>query len=255
MHEETLEIRGQSLRMRRQGEGTPVLYLHGAGGANWTPLHDRLSEGALVLAPEHPGFGRSDIPEWMMSVGDLAFFYLDVIDALGFDEVDLVGHSIGGWLAAEIAIRNTRRIRSLSLMAPAGVAVADAPFDDLFLWSPAESARRNYFDPAFAEARIAAQGQVDMDVFLQNRAGAARLAWSPRLENPQLRYWLHRIDKPTLLLWGREDRVIPFACHAPYLREIPGARLVTLDCCGHAAHTEAADRAAAALTDFFRSVA
>lgn len=253
MNEEMLDVRGHSLRIRKQGDGAPVLYLHGAGGANWSRLHDKLSADHCVIAPEHPGFGRSDIPDWMMGMSDLAYFYLDVLETLKFDRVHLVGHSIGGWLAAEIAIRNTARIKSLTLMAPAGVSVAEAPFADIFLWTPEESAANNYFDPEMARARLAAP--VDMDVFLQNRAGAARLAWHPRLENPQLAPWLHRIDVPTLLVWGREDKVIPHACHAPYMRGIAQAELVTLERCGHAMHTEAAEDVSARLSAFFRSVA
>jgi pimeloyl-ACP methyl ester carboxylesterase len=251
MQEETLDVRGHALRIRKQGDGAPVLYLHGAGGANWSWLHDELSADFQVIAPEHPGFGRSDIPDWLMSMSDLAYFYLDALDALGFDKVHLVGHSIGGWLAAEIAIRNTKRIRTLTLMAPAGIAAQEAPFADIFLWTPEESAANNYYDQSFAQARLAAP--VDMDVFLQNRAGAARLAWNPRLENPQLAQWLHRIDTPTLLVWGRDDKVIPYACHAPYQKGIAQARLETIDRCGHALHTEAADQVSARLKAFFRS--
>lgn len=253
MNEETLDIRGQRLRVQSGGSGPTLLFLHGAGGPKWTPLHERLAADWRVIAPEHPGFGRSEIPDWMMSMGDLAFFYLDVLDALGQDKVHIVGHSMGGWLAAEIGVRNTRRVATLSLMAPAGISAPEAPFEDLFLWTPDEGARRNYFDEDMAQARIAAQGEIDIDVQLQNRAGAARLAWSPRLENPQLHYWLHRIDVPTLLLWGREDRVIPFECHKRYLAGVPHAKLVTLDRCGNASHTEAADRALAALNEFIRS--
>jgi pimeloyl-ACP methyl ester carboxylesterase len=253
MHEEMLDVRGHSLRLRKQGDGSPVLYLHGAGGANWTPLHEALSADHCVIAPEHPGFGRSDIPEWMMGMSDLAYFYLDVLDALGFERAHLVGHSIGGWLAAEIAVRNTRRLQSLTLMAPAGVAAPEAPFEDIFLWTPEESARNNYYDRSFAEARLAAP--VDMDLFLQNRAGAARLAWSPRLENPQLAQWLHRIDVPTLMVWGREDNVIPYACHAPYRKGLAHAELATIERCGHALHTEAPEEVSARMTSFFRSIA
>src|SRR3954469_3930548 len=138
MQEETLDVRGHALRIRKKGDGAPVLYLHGAGGANWSRLHDELSADFHVIAPEHPGFGRSDIPDWMMGMSDLAYFYLDALDTLGFDKVHLVGHSIGGWLAAEIAIRTTRRIETLTLMAPAGVAAPEAPFPDIFLWTPEE---------------------------------------------------------------------------------------------------------------------
>src|SRR3981081_3267425 len=91
------------------GVGAAVVFLHGAGGAAWDPLLDQLSSGYRMLAPEHPGFGRGQVPDWMMSVGDVAFFYLDLMQALDLRNVHLVGHGLGGWIAAGIAIRKTPR--------------------------------------------------------------------------------------------------------------------------------------------------
>lgn len=254
MRETTIDIRGQKLRLMEAGSGDPVLYLHGAGGANWYPMLERLSAGYRVLVPEHPGFGRSPIPDWMASVGDLAFFYLDVLAALDLKSVHLVGHSLGGWTAAEIAIRDTARLKSLTLMAPAGVPATEAPYGDIFLWSPEEHARNSFYEPHLIEERLRGLASVDVDVMLQNRAGAARLAWTPRLHNPQLPFWLHRIDVPTLLVWGIEDRICPFSCHLTYMRGIAGAELFALPRSGHALHTERPAEVTTRLEGFFAAV-
>ena len=237
VRESVAEVGGYKFRVSEAGEGPTLFFLHGSGGFTWSPLLQRLSADWHVIATEHPGFGRSPIPDWMLSVGDVAFFYLDVLAALDLRDVHLMGHSLGGWIAAEIAIRNTERLRALTLVAPAGVAVADAPFGDIFLWSPEERTRRLFHDQKLAEARLA-RGAEDIDVALQNQAAVARLAWNPRLHNPQLVRWLHRIKIPTLLIWGEEDQIIPFACHRPFLEKIPHAELFALPASGHALHAE-----------------
>jgi pimeloyl-ACP methyl ester carboxylesterase len=260
MQESQIEVNGTRLRVMEAGPAASarsetVLYLHGAGGANWYLLLEKLAETRKVLAPEHPGFGHSKIPDWMMSVGDLAFFYLDFLDQLGLEHVHLVGHSLGGWTAAEIAIRDTARLKSVSLLAPAGVRSAEVPFGDIFLWSPEEHARRSFYDKRLAEERMHQLPMLDPDVQLQNRAAAARLAWNPRLNNPQLPYWLHRIDVPTLFVWGREDEICPIACAEPFMKPMRNARLEALDHTGHALHTERPNEVAASLDKFFNSLA
>jgi pimeloyl-ACP methyl ester carboxylesterase len=251
MRETAIEVNGDRLRVMEAGEGEPVLFLHGAGGLNWYPLLENLARKRRVIAPEHPGFGKSKIPDWMMSVGDLAFFYLDFLHTLGLENMHLVGHSLGGWTAAEIAIRNTGRLKSVSLLAPAGVRSPQVPFGDIFLWTPEEHARRSFYDRKLIEARIQQLPNLDADVQLQNRAAAARLAWNPRLNNPQLPYWLHRIDRPVLFVWGKEDAICPFACAEPFMAPIKDAELYALGETGHALHTERPNEVAARLDAFF----
>ena len=238
MQETTIDVFGQSLRVAEAGDGPTILFLHGAGGANWSPLHDKLAESHKLIAPEHPGFGKSPTPDWMMSVGDLAFFYLDLLKLRDLRDVHLVGHSLGGWTAAELAIRSTERLASVTLMAPAGCAVEEAAFGDIFLWSPEEAARNQFYSQEMAEKRLAAMANADLDIILQNKATTARLAWSPRLHNPQLPHWLHRIDRPTRLIWGLHDKIIPFACRKPFLDNIDGCDLVEVGECGHLLHSE-----------------
>ena len=252
MKEFTIDVAGTRLRCSEAGTGPVVLFLHDMTGAAFDPLLTQLVQGYRVIAPEHPGFGRGPIPDWMMSVGDVAFFYLDALAALDLRDVHLVGHGLGGWIAAEIAIRSTQRLASLALLAPAGVASAQAPFDDVFAWSAEEFARRQFHDPALTEEWQRRRAELPVDTVLQNQAAVARLAWNPRLCNPQLRFWLHRIDVPTLLVWGENDRVIPFACHEGYRRGIPRAELATLPRCGHALPIECADAVAARLSIFIR---
>src|ERR1043166_3786878 len=194
-----IEVLGFRLRYEEAGEGRPLLFLHGAAGFEWSPLLDALGARHRVIVPEHPGFGRSQIPSWMMGIGDVAFFYLDVLRALDLRDVHLVGHSVGGWIAAELAIRSTGRLASLGLVAPMGVAHPEIGFGDIFLWTADEFARRQFHDEARAEEWRKTTALLGIDTLLQNRAALARLGWHPRLSNPQLPTWLHRIDVPTLL--------------------------------------------------------
>jgi pimeloyl-ACP methyl ester carboxylesterase len=250
MHDYELDVKGKPLKVKEDGSGPPLLFLHGAGGSNWSPMLKQLAGHHRVIAPEHPGFGRSKTPDWMMSVGDLAYFYLDVLDVLGLDKVHLAGHSLGGWTAAEVAIRSTSRLATLTLMAPAGCRSDAVPFGDIFLWDAETATRNQFYDQNLAEERIKALPQADLDVVLQNKATVARLAWSPRLHNPQLKYWLHRIDVPTLMLWGEDDKIVPFDCHKAFVETIKGVKLMPLAKSGHSLHTERAKECSEAMSAF-----
>src|SRR6266446_4362492 len=117
-----LAVRGCNITLMRGGAGHPLLLLHGAGGAgSWLPFMAELAARHDVIVPEHPGFGSSDTPDWLDNIPDLARFYLDVLDQLDLTNVDLVGFSLGGWIAAELAVRNTQRLASLALVGAAGI--------------------------------------------------------------------------------------------------------------------------------------
>src|SRR6195256_3434038 len=120
MRDLVIDVAGTKLGYREAGAGATVLFLHGAAGAAWDPLLDQLSGGYRVLAPEHPGFGRGQVPDWMMSVGDVAFFYLDLMQALDLRNVHLVGHGLGGSSAAEIPVPTPPRLGTLALRPPPG---------------------------------------------------------------------------------------------------------------------------------------
>ncbi len=240
--------------LRRGGSGPPLLYLHGAGGAGrWMPFMEALAQKYDVLVPEHPGFGESKSPEWLDNVGDMAYFYLDFLEALDLRGVHLVGNSIGGWLAAEIAIRNPQRLRTLTLVSPAGIRVEGVPTGDIFMWSQAELTRNLYFDANLAESLLKAPvSEKDQDTFLRNRVTSAKLGWQPRLFNPHLSKWLHRVQLPTLIVWGDSDKVIPSEYGPAFQKLIPGSRLEIVPRCGHLPHVEKASEFVALLTRFLQ---
>ena len=133
------------VHISRGGSGQTLLLLHGAGGsANLKELASKLAEDFDVLLPDHPGFGLSDQSKRLSSVSDLAFYYLDFIQELGLKDIHLVGFSLGGWIAAEIAIRSTTNVKSIALVSSAGIHVKGVPKGDPFLWSPEELVRNLY---------------------------------------------------------------------------------------------------------------
>jgi pimeloyl-ACP methyl ester carboxylesterase len=236
-------VRDIGVRMRRGGTGEPVLFLHGAAGVpEPLPFFERLAGRHELLIPEHPGYGLSDHPPWIRNVADMAMYYLDVLDGLGLPKVHLVGHSLGGWIAAELAVRNCARLASLTLLAPAGVRVKGVLSGDTFIWSPEELARNLFHDQSFAERMLAQPPSPEqMDQQLTNRYMTAKLGWEPRWFSPSLERWLHRITVPTLVVWGREDQVMPSAYAAVWGRRVPDVRVAIIPEAGHLAYVEKAD--------------
>jgi pimeloyl-ACP methyl ester carboxylesterase len=230
------------------GTGAPLLFLHGAGGIEqWLPFFDVLAGRHTVMVPEHPGFGGSDNPPFIRNVADVAMYYLDFLDGLASstaEKIHLVGHSLGGWIAAELATRNCSHLKSLALLAPAGIRVKGFPSGDNFIWSPEEAARNLVHDEAYAERAIAAAAaanEAEADRALVNRYAAARLAWEPRWFSPALERWLHRIKVPTLVLWGAEDKLLPPRYAEVWRAAVPGAKVETIPACGHLLHVEKAE--------------
>jgi pimeloyl-ACP methyl ester carboxylesterase len=252
-HRETSEtFNGCKIRMMRGGQGAPLLFLHGGGGAPlWLPFMEQLSHRFDVIVPEHPGYGGSDTPDWLDNIGDLAYFYLDVIGAMQLSGVHLVGTSLGGWIAAEIAVRDCASLETLTLSAAVGINVKGVPKGDLFMWSREQLVRNLYHDQSLAEAALA-QPVTDAGLmtYAKNQLASAKLGWNPRLYNPHLYKWLHRIRVPTLLLWGDDDKLVPLPHGTAYQALIPGAQLQVIERCGHVPHVERADAFVTAVTDF-----
>jgi len=249
-------VDGCRVRVMRKGRGAPLLFLHGASGAaRWLPYMDALAQDYDVIVPEHPGYGASDDPDWIESVGDLAYFYLDVIGHLGRGPVHLVGNSLGGWIAAEMAVRDPSAMRSLVLVAPAGVSVPGVARNDIFLWSPEETAKNLFHDPAWAGRMPTPANDDEVMVALKNRMTTAKLGWSPRFHNPHLRKWLHRVTAPTLIVWGDDDKVLPPDFGPAYRDLIPGATLEVIPACGHLPHVEKAPEVAARTLSFLKGAA
>ena len=252
-----VKIRDTTITLHRSGAGEKILFLHGAGGlAQWLAFFDALADGYELLVPEHPGFGTSDDPPWIRNVSDMAMFYLELAEELGLKNAHLVGHSLGGWIAAEILVRDRSRFQSLTVMSSAGIRVEGVPSGDLFIWSREELFRNLFHEPKFAEAVLAlpvTEEQADID--LKNRFTSTKLGWQPRWFNPDLERWLHRIKLPSLILWGDDDKVMPPAYAALWKERLPNARLVMIENCGHIPQVEKADRVSREVRDFLKGVA
>jgi pimeloyl-ACP methyl ester carboxylesterase len=214
-------------------------------------FEDALAAQGNVIIPDHPGFGASDNPGWFTGMGDVAYAYLDLFPALGLRNVHIVGASIGGWIGAEIALRDTSRIASLSLIAPLGVRQPGCSFGDVFLWTPEQNIRNRFTDQTLAEHFLQAEQTSETTAaLLKDRYATARIGWAPRFHNPELQRWLHRITPRTLLVWGANDRIAPPQMAQAWQAGLPDSRLVTIPDCGHLPHMEAADRTAAEVAAF-----
>lgn len=248
---ERMTIAGGEIEVLRGGSGPALVFLHGAGGAhNWMPYMDRLAEHYSLYVPSHPGWGRSDTPDWLDGIGDLAYFYLEFLAAIDEDEVHLVGNSFGGWVALEISVRSTALIKSLTLVSAAGIHVAGVPKGDIFLWDDDERVYNTFFDPKFAEVRLAREpSEEDRDIALKNHFSTAKLSWHPRFYNPELQKWLHRVDVPTLILWGDSDKVFPPEYGVEMQKLIPGSELKIIPECGHLPQQEKINEFIAGVTE------
>jgi len=247
-----IAVRACNIALMRGGGGRPQLLLHGAGGAGaWLPYMADLAARHDVIVPEHPGFGASDTPEWLDTVADLANFYLDFLDQLDLTAVDLVGFSLGGWIAAELAVRNTRRLASLTLVDAAGIHVQGVEQVDPFLLNDEERVRAMFHDPERAGAMLDRLKQPEFeDIDLKNRTTTAKLVWQPRCYDPHLYKWLHRIDVPTLLVWGANDRMFPNDYAFAYQQLIPGSKVAIIPDCGHVPQIEQRQDFVAAVESF-----
>jgi pimeloyl-ACP methyl ester carboxylesterase len=249
-----VEVAACPVSVRRGGRGPTLLYLHGASGAPVVaPFMEALAERFDLIVPEHPGFGASGEPDWLDNIHDLAYFYLDFFEQLDLRDVLLVGTSIGGWLALEIAVRSTERLRALSLVGPSGLYVPGLSRGDIFLWSPEERVRRLFADQSLADRLLAVPPSAEeSEAIIKNQYTVARLAWEPRLFDPHLHKWLHRVRVPVQLVWGAQDQVIPAGYAAEFKRLMPQARVDIIDPCGHLPPIECPDAWCALVEDFAR---
>ena len=241
--ESTFDYKGSNVFQRRGGSGDTLLFLHGAGGvSDWLPYLDKVSDSFDVIVPDHPTYGRSDEPDWVEDVADMAYFYLDFLENNDLSDVHLVGQSLGGWIALEMAVRNTSRIKTLTLVGAAGIRIKGEPAADIFIMDDEELARTLFVDENRIQAVLAMElTEEQQDTLIKNKVATARLGWQPRLFNPKLRKWMHRIDVPTHIIWGKQDKVIPSSYAAEFQGLIKGSKVTMIDNCGHLPNVEQVD--------------
>jgi pimeloyl-ACP methyl ester carboxylesterase len=237
-----LEVSGIAVDVIERGRGRPLLFLHpGIGIERTAPVLDHLARNARVIAPSHPGFGRSEVARWMSTVDDLAYFYLDFLKVLDLRDTIVVGVSLGGWIAAEIAVKSTERLSHLVLANSVGIKVSDRETRDvvdIFAITEPEFNEIAYFDPRVGARDYPAMPDAEVQIVARNREATARFAWSPFMHNPKLKHRLHRIDIPTLFLWGANDRVLSEPYGRAFCAAIPDARFELIERAGHFPHLE-----------------
>jgi len=232
-----LNIAGRKTQLVHGGNGPPLLYLHSAGGeTEWMPFFEQLAENWHVYIPAHPGFSLSEGLETIDDMQDLVWHTVDLMDELKLDRVPVVGFSLGAWLGAELAIHRPQRVSRLAMIAAAGIHVPGAPPAELFIDDLDELTELLFHDtksPGVALGMPTSMEDSRILLWIRAREATARIAWNPYLHNPRLRQHLHRIECPTLVIWGRQDKLIPLAHGECYAKEIPNARLEVIEECGH----------------------
>jgi pimeloyl-ACP methyl ester carboxylesterase len=234
-----ITVAGQSTAIRQGGEGPPFVYLHSTldESFKWFPFFESFAKHFRVLVPTHPGFGISEGFDRIDSIEDMAFHYLELFDALGLEKVILGGVSLGGWIAAEFAVRWPERVDKLWLTDAPGLWVDDQPPGDLFrVMNDRDQLRHLLFhDPEGYIAKLVIPDHPPEDRMLtayQSLTVLARLVWE-RPYDPKLAGRLHRIGCPVLLVWGADDRLVTPAYGEAYKKHISQAELKFLSNCGH----------------------
>ncbi len=250
-----IQTRGINLEIIDKGSGRPLVFLHpGEGIDRCDAFLDGLGSLGRLIAPSHPGFGRTDLPREFKTAGDLAYFYLDLFDQLALKDAVLIGADLGGWIAAEIAVRNTRHLSRLVLLGTLGARFAtdetEVEIRDIFTLLPAEVERRSYREPAKWQRDHAALSDDELFVIARNRESFCLFGWAPYMHNPGLRRWLHRIDRPTLVLWGEHDGLVSADYGRAFAAAIPGASFGLIEGASHFPHIEQPGEVLAAVRGF-----
>ncbi len=237
--EETIAVAETELAMISGGSGRPLLVLHEElGHPGWCQWHAALARDRRLLIPQQPGFGKSPRLDWTRSIRDVAAFYSRVLREREIVPIDVIGFSLGGWIAAEMAAGYAGQFRRMILVGPAGIQPPRGEIKDLFIRTS-----RKYLDesvlnpsrpPEFALLYGGEPTPEQFEAWEDARAEVARLAWSPYLFNPSLPHLLRGVSGlPTLLIWGGQDEVVPLSAAEVYTESIEGAELVVLEQCGH----------------------
>jgi pimeloyl-ACP methyl ester carboxylesterase len=237
--EEFVEAAGVRIQLRHGGRGKPLLILHSELGVpGWLRAYAKLAQHFTVYVPSLPGFGQSARPDWIVSVRDLAAWAAWFVrDRPLSQPLPVIGFSLGGWMAAEIAIMNTSLFSKIVLVGAAGLQPEEGHVWDYFVHSSREGFAQAFCDPGQASEYAQYYGKAwtpeEEAQAEQNREMAARLLWKPYMRSHSLPALLRGITTPTLVIWGRDDAIIPLSVGQRYARAIPGAMVKVLDRCGH----------------------
>jgi pimeloyl-ACP methyl ester carboxylesterase len=217
------------------GDGRPFLLLHGGGGPDTVTGFGELlakTHGVRVVVPVHPGFGGTARPGALASIGDLAALYVALIDQLELEGVTLVGNSVGGWIAAEMALLGSPRVSAVILVDAVGIEVPGHPIADFFSLTMDEVFTLSFHNPGPFRVDPAALPPAAQAAAAGNRAALAVYAGTA-MSDPTLAGRLGHLDLPTLVLWGDSDQIVEPAYGQAYAAAIPRAHFQVLAATGH----------------------
>ena len=238
-NETVVELEGVKLHLARAGSGRPLLVLHhDTGSPDQLAFYDELASRFEVLVPHHPGYGKSERPEWLRSVRDVAVIYQWLLSHLGVERASLIGLGFGGWIAAEMATMAPREFHRLILVGAMGLKPPQGDIFDQAIVSYLDYARAGFHDQQ-AFARI--YGDVSTDQLVAwdlCREMSFRIAWKPYMYNPTLPHLLGGMRAPALVVWGEDDKVVPRSAGEQYAQLLPKARLEIVKAAGHCVEME-----------------
>jgi pimeloyl-ACP methyl ester carboxylesterase len=232
------------------GAGRPFLVLHGgAGPQSVDGFAGQLAGSGRVLVPVHPGFGGTPRPEGLDSMAGLARVYAALLDELGLDGVTVVGNSIGGWIAAELALLGSPRVSGVVLVDAAGLKLDTHPTADFFSLTMDQVAELSYYRPDDFRIDVSRLPEAAQAMMAGNRAALATYG-GPQMADPALLGRLGGVSVPVLVVWGEADRMIPPEHGQAYAAAIPGARLLVLPRAGHLPQLETPGELLQAVEEF-----
>jgi pimeloyl-ACP methyl ester carboxylesterase len=251
-----ISVAGIELDVYERGNGVPLLYLHGGAGIGVDlPFLERLAKVRRVIAPSHPGFGKSSLPDWLDSIDDIAHVYLELMDRMSLARVDVLGFSVGGWIAADLASKAPERIPRLALIGPVGVKTGPADrldIPDVFAMPSDQLDRLRFHDVRKNPVHLSTMSDADLKVVARNSEALALLTWEPYMHNPKLNHRLHRAAMPALLLRGDHDGIVSADYLARYAKLLPKAQIETIPEAGHLPHVEQLEATAAKVLGFLK---
>ncbi|MBV8770719.1 MAG: alpha/beta hydrolase [Deltaproteobacteria bacterium] len=250
--ESFLEVAGGKVQVLQAGSGRPLLVLHhDVGNPGWLPFYDNLAADFTVYVPSHPGFGKSDRPEWMRSVRDMAIVYEWLLQKSSVGPLTIAGLGFGGWIGAEMAMMCHHRISHLILVNSMGFQPAQGEILDQFLINTIDYVRSGFENQDKYVEQYTAEPTLDqLEQWEINREMTSRIAYKPYMYDQTLPQLIGGVSTPTLIVWGAQNRIVPRICGEQYRDEIGGARLEIIPGAGHFLEVEKPAELARMVRDF-----
>ena len=247
-----MEAAGIKLHVARGGRGRPVMVLHHETGTlDRLPFYDALAQHYDVLVPHHPGYSRSQRPDWMRSVRDIAVLYRGLLSALELDKVALVGLGFGGWIAAEMAAMAPADLSHLVLAGAMGIKPPEGDILDLAITGYIDYARAGFHDQKAFDGVYGAEPSTDqLEMWDICREMSFRIAWKPYMYSQTLPHLLGAVRVPSLVVWGDDDKVVPLSAGKRYVEALPQTKLHVVESCGHCIDMEKPEVLAKLVTEF-----